>query len=282
MILGKYNKPFKNGTSLLSKIIHSNYFKLKPFKVRIPINIETQKYLIKTAENNFELNEALILRHKVFSQEILRKRNILKIDIDKYDKHCDHILIIDKTKNETIATYRINLNIKDFYSSHEFDISNLIIEKGIKAELGRACIKKEYRKGLILGLLWKGIKEYVEQSNIKYLFGCSSIFTDNPNEALIIFDYFKNHNFIHKNILVKPRNKYSLKSLINSKKFKNRGYYSENSHIKLPDLLKAYLKYGAKICSYPAYDREFKCIDFLTIIDYHNINEKRMDIINKL
>ena len=37
-----------------------------------------------------------------------------------------------------------------------------------------------------------------------------------------------------------------------------------------PKLLRAYLSVGAKICGPPAIDREFKTIDFLTILDCCN------------
>jgi putative hemolysin len=36
-----------------------------------------------------------------------------------------------------------------------------------------------------------------------------------------------------------------------------------------PKLLRAYLGLGAKICGPPAIDREFKTIDFLTLMDCH-------------
>ena len=38
---------------------------------------------------------------------------------------------------------------------------------------------------------------------------------------------------------------------------------------KIPKLLRAYLSIGAKICGPPALDRQFKTIDFLTLIDLH-------------
>jgi len=50
----------------------------------------------------------------------------------------------------------------------------------------------------------------------------------------------------------------------------------------IPDLLKSYLKFGAKICSYPAYDKEFRCFDFLTVIDYNTVNTGKKDIIARL
>jgi putative hemolysin len=37
--------------------------------------------------------------------------------------------------------------------------------------------------------------------------------------------------------------------------------------VKIPKLLRAYLALGAKICGPPALDRNFKTIDFLTMLD---------------
>jgi len=41
-----------------------------------------------------------------------------------------------------------------------------------------------------------------------------------------------------------------------------------------PKLLRAYLALGAKICGTPAIDREFKTIDFLTIVDLANLPDR--------
>jgi putative hemolysin len=38
-----------------------------------------------------------------------------------------------------------------------------------------------------------------------------------------------------------------------------------------PKLLRTYLALGAKICGPPAFDREFKIIDFLTLIDLNSL-----------
>ena len=37
--------------------------------------------------------------------------------------------------------------------------------------------------------------------------------------------------------------------------------------VKIPKLLRAYLTLGANICGPPALDRQFKTIDFLTLLD---------------
>ena len=41
---------------------------------------------------------------------------------------------------------------------------------------------------------------------------------------------------------------------------------------KVPKLLKTYLAIGARICSAPAWDREFGTIDFLTLLDLRTIS----------
>ena len=43
---------------------------------------------------------------------------------------------------------------------------------------------------------------------------------------------------------------------------------------RAPKLLRAYLTIGAKICSEPAIDREFKTIDFLTILDLQTLHPR--------
>jgi putative hemolysin len=43
---------------------------------------------------------------------------------------------------------------------------------------------------------------------------------------------------------------------------------------RAPKLLRAYLSIGAKICSEPAIDREFKTIDFLTILDLQTLHPR--------
>jgi putative hemolysin len=41
----------------------------------------------------------------------------------------------------------------------------------------------------------------------------------------------------------------------------------------IPKLLRAYLAMGAKICGPPALDRQFKTIDFLTLLDLDTLAE---------
>jgi putative hemolysin len=49
---------------------------------------------------------------------------------------------------------------------------------------------------------------------------------------------------------------------------------SKNANDKVPKLLRAYLAVGAKICGPPAIDRDFKTIDFLTLMDLETLHPR--------
>jgi putative hemolysin len=51
----------------------------------------------------------------------------------------------------------------------------------------------------------------------------------------------------------------------------------------IPSLVKMYLKMGAKIVCHPAYDKEFKCIDLLTVLKTQELEAslaKRFQVIS--
>ena len=100
------------------------------------------------------------------------------------------------------------------------------------------------------------------------LIGCSSIKVNVARSAALIYKYFEATKALTEEIF-KPHDKYQMKDLLFWLMVFSKGL-SENQMIegedKIPSLLKSYIKAGAKVSSYPAYDEEFKCIDFVTLI----------------
>jgi len=47
-------------------------------------------------------------------------------------------------------------------------------------ELGRACVHRQHRNLVVLGLLWKGIAAYAKERGGRYLIGCSSLTSQDP------------------------------------------------------------------------------------------------------
>ncbi len=256
--------------------------RLKDFRAHIPISLEKRNYIVKTADNNEELRAALKLRHEVFLEELLKRKTKSGIDIDCFDKQCDHLLIIDKRNDTIIGTYRLqsSLHTKRWYTATEFHMKHIL--KGLpgnKLELGRACVHKDYRNGVTIALLWEGIHAYVQASQTNYLFGCSSIKTMDKEEIKGIYHYLKEQGHLTEEMKVRPKGKFRVPGMAGHlRKLKKKPYVSvaDDSSIhgqSIPPLLKSYLKVGAKVCGVPALDRDFRCIDFLTLLKVQDISE---------
>ncbi|MES2963689.1 MAG: GNAT family N-acetyltransferase, partial [Bdellovibrionota bacterium] len=160
-------------------------YKVQNFEPNVTFEFERGHYVVKTAENGAELEECLKLRFEVFHREYMNKKRTIGVDIDKLDEICDHLVIRDRRSGKVIGTYRLNSSkyTDTFYSSSEFNMARLLDIQGTKLELGRACIDKDHRNGVIVALLWRGIAEYIQRTETKVLFGCGSIKTMDPLES---------------------------------------------------------------------------------------------------
>jgi len=149
---------------------------------------------IRLAATDEELKAAQMLRYQVFYQEMNAKASdemkSLGRDYDDFDDICDHLLAFDTNKSgpeSVIATYRLlreeKINsIDDFYSSQEFDLSNFnsaafkkLKGNGQLLELGRSCVREDYRSNNIIQLMWRAIVRYLGMHNVTFLFGCASL-----------------------------------------------------------------------------------------------------------
>jgi putative hemolysin len=248
---------------------------LKNFKPKIKLNIERDRFIIKTAENHDELAKALRLRYEVFYLELLEKRLLVGIDIDKFDFKCDHLIIIDKKTDNFIGTYRLisSLFVKKFYSATEFKLDNILDLPGIKLELGRACVHKDYRTGSSIALLWRGITEYMKETGTQFLFGCSSVKVTDKSEIAAMYKHLSRNHLAPPQYRVYPKGKFKIRQfeeLVEKVTPEEEAKAAEN----IPALIKSYLKMGAHICGMPAYDKKFKCADFLTLFNIDTSSEK--------
>lgn len=254
--------------------------RMKNFRAHIPIYLEKKNFIVKTADSNEELKAALKLRHDVFMEELLHRHKRNGIDIDRFDKHCDHLLIIDKRSDQVIGVYRLQSSLftKRWYTATEFHMKHILKRlPGNKLELGRACVHPDHRNGITIALLWAGIHAYISASQTAYLFGCSSIKTTNREEIRGIYNYLTSGGHLTHEQRVRPRGKFRVPGFAKyAKRSKNKALNPDElaqNRERIPALLNSYLKAGAKVCGYPALDRNFKCIDFLTLLNVSDIGE---------
>lgn len=159
-----------------------------------PVLIKAGPIEVRLAASEAEIIAAQKLRYNVFYEEMQARPSVemaqQRRDFDDFDLICDQLLAFDTTKSgddAVIATYRllreekIN-NIEDFYSFQEFDISNMDNDyfRGLMAgrqllELGRSCVRAEYRSNNIIQLMWRAIVQYIVHHNVGCMFGCASL-----------------------------------------------------------------------------------------------------------
>ncbi len=235
--------------------------RLEPF---VSIHIETSRYVLKTLDQVSELREVLRLRSDIFCEEYGIDTAEKALDVDAYDFQCDHLIIIERESQTIVGTYRVlcSLFTTRFYSENEFELGEYLKTPGVKLELGRACIELEHRKGAVLNLLWRGIMQYAQKTKADSIFGCSSVKSESFSQAKALYLNLQLQNLISLQHRISPLKTYAIPdfSLVEP----------SECALELPPLFRSYLKAGARAYGPPAFDADFHCFDFLTIL---NLNE---------
>lgn len=236
----------------------------------IPLIVSApEQYAVRIATSAEEIRAAQQLRFNVFNLELregLQESYATGLDKDPFDAVCDHLIVEHTSAREIVGTYRLQTGANaakklGYYSAQEFDfkIYEPLREKIV--ELGRACVDRAHRNLIVLGLLWKGIAGYAQERGAQYLFGCSSINSQNAAVGASVYSELCRKFLAPLEWQTKPRPEFdcSLAQLA-------------VEPVEIPKLLRAYLSLGAKICGPPALDKRFKTIDFLTMLDLKTLS----------
>ncbi len=249
------------------------------------IRADVGRYRLRLAETAHDREAACRLRFKVFNIELgegLDSSYETGLDIDRFDTVCEHLLVEDKTTGQVVGTYRMQsgetaLRRLGYYSEREFHLKPYEpLRPGI-LELGRASIDREHRTSDVLLLLWRGIAQYATDMGLRYLLGCSSLNSNDPAEGWQMYHQLENFR-VSPEFETTPTAAYTCPTEPQGPSAQplsgQQGGSSEkvgaagcSLPVKVPKLLKTYLAIGARIAAAPACDREFRTIDFLTLLD---------------
>jgi putative hemolysin len=221
-------------------------------------------YVVRFARDEGDLERVLRLRFEVFNRELgegLAESWGTGLDQDPFDAVCHHLMIVEEASDTVVGTYRLQTAAQaeagvGLYCAGEFDLAPLeeITTDGV--ELGRACIAREHRHGTALFALWRGLAAYLAWSRKRYLFGCCSLTSQDPRAGLALTRWLESEGHYH------PR--YRVPALPALACHATPG---PEPAVELPQLFGTYLRYGARVVSTPALDREFKTIDWLVVLD---------------
>ncbi len=237
--------------------------------------IQKGRYLAKFVRTHDELDSALRLRFEVFNLELgegLESSFRTSRDMDEFDEACHHLIVLDTEQNQVVGTYRMQTSemasaANGFYTAAEFDLSRLppaVLDNAV--ELGRACVAQNHRNAGALFLLWQGLAAYLTLNRKRYLFGCCSLTSQDASEGWRVWRSLKQQSHLHPRLCAPPRPGYEC-----APEDRNVDVKIE---AKIPRLFRTYLRYGAKVCSPPAIDRQFKTIDFLALFDVAEMDEE--------
>jgi putative hemolysin len=223
----------------------------------------------------------------------------MDIDLDKYDKYYKHLILWDKQKNKLVGAYRMGLGreifekygIKGFYLNELFTFEPELYEMMSKSiEMGRAFIVKEYQqKPFPLFLLWRGIVHTTLRfPDHEYLIGPVSISNkfSNFSKSLMI-EFMKSYfydpytaQYVRPNKAFKVRLKKEDKSFIfdaageNLTKFDKLIDELEPENMKIPVLLKKYIKQNARLIAFNVDPNFNNAIDGLMYIKISDLPEE--------
>jgi putative hemolysin len=232
---------------------------------------------IKIATAAHEIEEAQRLRFQVFNIELnkgLKSSYERGLDIDEFDPFCDHLVVRDLKSGDVVGTYRLMRGAQarahlGFYSEKEFDLSRIKELDGELMELGRSCARKDFRDRALIPLMWDAIAEQVRAHNVRYLFGCGSLYTTDSAEVSAMFSLLKKRYYAIDTYRVFPVDRCKFDGLADDVTVADEQALFQ----KLPSLIKGYLRIGALVCGPPALDAEFGTADFFLLLDFAGLKE---------
>jgi len=187
-------------------------------------------------------------------------------DMDRFDDACDHILVERVACGTVVGTYRLQTGARaaeafGYYSAQEFDFTPFESMRAQTIELGRACIHRDHRSHEVLNLLWKAIARYAKERDARWMIGCCSLNSQDPAEGWRVFRGLQEYQ------VEEPLRTLPLAAL-------RMPATGDCEPQQAPKLLRSYLALGARICGEPAIDREFRTIDFLTLMDLDQLHPR--------
>lgn len=220
-----------------------------------------------------EVRAAQHLRYAVFAGELGARIDGAErgLDHDRFDAHCDHLIVRPRASNRVVGTYRIlsphgRRRAGSWYCAAEFDVTRLEPLAERTVEIGRACVDPAYRSGHTISLLWAGLLRYVLERGCEYVIGCASIGTgDGGHIAASVCRRLLQEHLAPANLRVVPRRAFVLEG------------WREIPDAPLPPLLKGYLRLGAQVCGEPAWDRDFDTADLLMMLSLAQMNPRYVE-----
>ncbi len=195
----------------------------------------------------------------------------LQIERDRFDPYCDHLLLMDESRpksDQIVGAYRLMSqkgaeSAGQYYSETEFDLGPLIGSGRKLLELGRTCLRPEYRGGTAMYALWSALARYVDEQDVEILFGAASFSGTDTRALAQPLSYLHHHHLAPPELRVAARGAQAVViDVIDKTELDRRAAITST-----PALIKGYLRIGGFVGQGAWVDRDFNTTDICMLLD---------------
>ncbi|MDG3582459.1 lysophospholipid acyltransferase family protein [Galbibacter pacificus] len=280
-------------TPVSKKLMDREVTELRELDLRLLQSKNYEVFLAKAKKMPYILREIGRLREITF-REVGEGTN-QAIDIDEFDEYYHHLFLWDDDAKAIVGAYRMGMGseifktrgIDGFYMQDLFKFEPELYKMMSESiEMGRAFIVSDYQqKPMPLFLLWKGIVHTtLRYPNHKYLIGGVSISNQFSNfSKSLMIEFMKSHYwdpYVAQYISPKKEFKVKLKDAdkefvfdeteADLNKFDRMIDEVEPGNLRLPVLIKKYIKQNAKVVAFnvdPLFNNSVDGLMYIKIAD---------------
>jgi putative hemolysin len=238
---------------------------------------DTPRYTLLLSTDPALIDAAQRLRHDVFTSEPGFEVSGASPgfeagrDADRFDEHCDHLLVREDVSGELVGCYRMlpppgAIAAGSLYTATEFDVAGLDSLRPSLVEMGRAVVREDHRNGGVVLLMWAGILAYLDRCDYDYVTGCVSVPVYGVNEETPgsqirgVRDFVRRRHAAPVEYTVYPYRPVTVDG-------RDLDDIDPPARLSVPPLMRGYLRLGAQVCGDPAHDPDFGVGDFPALLD---------------
>jgi putative hemolysin len=239
-----------------------------------PAGVSGPRYSLLLSTDPSMIEAAQRLRYDVFSSTpgFALPTAADHIDVDRFDEHCDHLLVRDDDTGELVGCYRMlppsgAIAAGGLYTATEFDVGAFDPLRPSLVEMGRAVVRDGHRNGGVVLLMWAGILAYLDRCGYDYVTGCVSVPIgdeadgDVPGSQLRgVRDFVLSRHAAPPQYRVRPHRPVRVAG-------RALDDIPAPPRASVPPLMRGYLRLGAQVCGEPAHDPDFGVGDFCVLLD---------------
>lgn len=233
------------------------------------------RYRARLAEGEADVRACQRLRHVTFRGTQGDSPDAL--DADSFDAICRHVMVEEARTGLLVCCFRMlplsnGTEIGRTYSAQYYELSALQGFPGKMVEMGRFCVRPDFRDPNILRTAWGAMTKFVEDEGVELLFGCSSFHGVDADAYMDAFAYLRERHLAPKRWL--PRVK-APKVFRFARKLRLFRPDPKKALIKMPPLLRTYLVMGGWVSDHAVIDNDLNTLHVFTGLEIARVPPNR-------